>query len=64
MPEKRTLIEGKDERSLLTGVYLLAVTTFEIKRSDDGKVITIELKVDIPQLFKEFEFEKISKFIE
>lgn len=60
----KPLLFDKEKRVELTGLLLIGVTTLDISRSEDKKTINIEVSVNIPALFHEFRFDKISNHIE
>lgn len=60
----RDLAKSKDSRTFLTGVYLVGVTKLDVKRSEDKKSISIDVDVDVPRLFKDFQFKKLSEMVE
>lgn len=60
----RGFVKHDERKNFLTGVLLAGVTKLDIKRSEDKKTITINVDVDVPRMFKDFQFKKISEFLE
>lgn len=60
----KRLIKSKEQREYLTKAYLFSVSSFDFVRSEDKKKVFLTVTVDLPKMLKEFEFKKISDYLE